>query len=83
MNKKVKIISLVFCIILVSVVFLREIKVAYGEEDTKHGVLVNIDGIDRIVFENKEDITFSSKIFWKIKIYKKKIIIFRFKYMLS
>ena len=56
MNKKVKIISLVFCIILVSVVFLREIKVAYGEEDTKHGVLVNIDGIDRIVFENKEDI---------------------------
>ena len=63
MNKKVKIISLVSCIILISVVLLRGMKIVYGEDSMKHGVLVNIDGIDRIVFENKEDIdTYLSKV---------------------
>ena len=59
MNKKVKIISLVSCIILISVVLLRGMKIVYGEDSMKHGVLVNIDGIDRKVFENKEDGSFN------------------------
>ena len=56
MNKKIKIISLAFSIILVLVVFLREIRIVYGEVDKKHGILVNIDGVDRTVFEDEEDI---------------------------